>query len=122
MPCKERILSNEYADGVVDFPLENLLSESEDASYIPLDDVYSVVYQNRIYATELSESIYQYRYIPHLYGLMQVAGSLNSTGYDPTFLIESGIRQLQGAPLNLTGRGTIIAIVDTGERVIIMSS
>ncbi len=143
MTCKERILSNDYADGVVDFPLESLIDETSDACYIELDDRYSVVYQNRAYATDLLESVYQYRYIPHLYGLMQIreekmveqkafrstrsewlqkvdlkacqnGGAGVRAPFDPTFLVESGIRQLQGPPLQLNGRGTIIAIIDTG--------
>lgn len=123
MTCKERILSNEYADGVVDFPLESLIDENSDACYIELDDRYSVVYQNRSITSELSESVYQYRYVPRLYGLMQKESEVHSCQnesigmagpFDPTFLVESGIRQLQGPPLQLDGQGTIIAIIDTG--------
>jgi len=123
MTCKERILSDDYADGVVDFPVENLINETSDACYIPLDDTFSVVYQNRMYVPDLSESAYGYRYSPQLYGLMEdgpAAGNTPSellaaqTPFDPTFLVESGIRQLQGQPLQLNGRGTIIAIIDTG--------
>lgn len=127
MTCKERILSNDYADGVVDFPVSNLITEERDACFIPLDDRYSVVYQNRSLVPDLSESIYQYRYVPHLYGQMQIEGGTgigpgNNSGavfgsqapFDPSFLVESGIRQLQGPPLNLTGRGVVIAMIDSG--------
>lgn len=114
MTCQERILSNEYADGVVDFPVEGLIDENSDACVIKLDDKYSVVYQNRSIATDLATSVYQYRYVPHLYGLMQIGGGGVQTPFDPTYLVESGIRQLQGAPLNLTGKNCIIALIDTG--------
>ena len=114
MDCKERILSDEYADGVVDFPVDGLLEAGSDACYIALDDKYSVVYQNRNYASDLSESIYQYRYIPHIYGLMQMQESRIVQGFDPGYLVESGIRQIQAPPLELRGKGTIIAIIDTG--------
>ena len=127
MTCKERILSNDYADGVVDFPVAELITEESDACFISLDDRYSVVYQNRSLVPDLSESIYQYRYVPHLYGQMQIGGgsgigpgenggtfSGSQAPFDPTFLVESGIRQLQGPPLNLTGRGVVIAIIDSG--------
>lgn len=133
MTCRERILSNDYADGVVDFPVETLLDESSDACFIPLDDRYSVVYQNRAYTDNPAESPYQYRYTPQLYGLMEegasglkgnhkgengteARGELHAAQqvFDPTFLVESGIRQLQGAPLQLNGWGTVIAIIDTG--------
>ena len=43
-------------------------------------------------------------------------------GFDPGSLIASGITQVQREPLNLTGRGVIVCVIDTGERVIIMSS
>lgn len=114
MTCKERILSNEYADGVVDFPIERLTGKEDDACYISLDDRYLVVYQNRNYASDLSESIYQYRYIPHLYGLMQTEGGSRQAPFDPEYLVKSGIRQVQNPPLSLTGRGTILAVIDTG--------
>lgn len=34
----------------------------------------------------------------------------------------SCVTQVQEAPYNLTGEGTIVAVIDSGERVIIMSS
>lgn len=114
MTCKERILSDGYADGVVDFPVERFLNPESDACFIPLDDRYSVVYQNREFVPDLSESVYQYPYVPHLYGLMQQEPTTGPGAFDPTFLEESGIRQLQRPPLNLTGRGCIVAIIDTG--------
>lgn len=114
MDCKERILSNEYADGVVDFPVERLISTGSDACYIPLDDKYSVVYQNRNIASDLLESIYQYRYIPHLYGLMQMGEAGSGNVFDPSYLAASGVRQVQNPPLSLKGQGTIVAIIDTG--------
>lgn len=116
MDCKERILSNEYADGVVDFPIERLVSEGDDVCYIPLDDRYYVAYQNRLITPDLLGSTYQYQYVPKLYGLMQMGTgvAVPNNQFDPSSLISSGIRQLQGQPLNLTGRGVVIAIIDTG--------
>ncbi|MBQ7776215.1 MAG: hypothetical protein IJ379_09865 [Lachnospiraceae bacterium] len=121
MDCKEKILSDEYADGVVDFPVEGLIREGDDVCYIKLDDRYYVVYQNRALTPDFLEGAFQYQYIPKLYGLMQT-GVLPNSIFDPSSLVNSGIRQLQGQPLNLRGQGVIIAIIDTGERVIIMSS
>lgn len=124
MDCKEKILSNEYADGVVDFPVERIVGEGDDVCYIRLDDRYYTAYQNRLLSPDLLGSTYQYQYVPKVYGLMQTEGGLPGQGgiFDPTSLVDSGIRQLQGPPLNLRGNGTIVAIIDTGERVIIMSS
>lgn len=115
MDCKEKILSNDYVDGVVDFPIERVISGNEDVCYIPLDDRYYTAYQNRLLAPELLGSTYQYQYTPKVYGLMQITGVPGEGGiFDPSALVDSGIRQLQGPPLNLRGNGTIVAIVDTG--------
>ena len=129
MTCKERILSDAYSDGVVDFPVEEFIDPDKNACYIPLDDRYSVVYQARELTPDLPGSVYQYAYVPHLYGLMELSDyseennlsalqdviitQINGT-YDTSFLVESGIRQLQRPPLNLTGRGCVVAIIDTG--------
>ncbi|MBR4083831.1 MAG: S8 family peptidase [Lachnospiraceae bacterium] len=116
MDCKERILSNEYADGVIDFPIERIVREGDDVCYIPLDERYSVAYINRQLAPGFEESSFQYGYTPKLYGLMQMEEGIGYGGavFDPSSLIASGIRQLQGPPLNLRGNGVIVGIIDTG--------
>lgn len=116
MDCKERILSNEYADGVVDFPVERIMREGDDACYIKLDDRFYTVYQNRALTMDLPGSPLQYQYTPKVYGLMQTqeVGRGERTIFNPGALTDSGIRQLQGAPLNLRGNGTVIGIIDTG--------
>ena len=116
MDCKEKIISNDYADGVLDFPVERVVGENEDICYIKLNDRYSVAYQNRILSADLQGGILQYPYIPKIYGLMQEgeADSVADNRFDPSALINSGIRQLQGPPLYLTGRGVIMAFIDTG--------
>ncbi len=114
MDCKEKILSNEYADGVVDFPVERVLRPGDDVCYIPLDSRYYSVYQNRQQVPDLLGRPYQYQYTPKLYGLMQTADSQQNTIFNPTSLVASGIRQLQGQPLNLRGQGVVVAMIDTG--------
>ena len=116
MDCKERILSNEYADGVIDFPIGQIIREGDDVCYIPLDERYSVAYLNRRLASDLGTNGFQYGYIPKLYGLMQTEGEelADGTIFDPSALVAAGIKQLQGAPLNLRGNGVIVAIIDTG--------
>ena len=59
----------------------------------------------------MSVSNFTYPIIPSLYGLMQIAES-----FDPTPLIHSGITQIQGSALALTGRGVVIGFLDTGIR------
>ena len=116
MDCKERILSNDYADGVVDFPIERVIGEGDDACYIKLDDRFYTAYQNRTLTMDFPGSTFRYQYTPKVYGLMEtpIPGMGRSAIFDPSALVESGIRQLQGQPLNLTGAGTIVGIIDTG--------
>ena len=114
MDCKEKILSNQYADGVVDFPVERVVSETDDICYIPISDRYYAVYQNRTEVSALLGSTYQYQYIPKVYGLMQMEEGIGNRIFDPSVLVDSGIRQLQGPPLDLRGTGVIVAIIDTG--------
>ena len=103
MDCKRRILSNDYADGVVDFPIDRIVREGDDICYIPLDERYSVAYINRQIAPDLQENGFQYRYVPKLYGLMQNEGNRPGDNglFDPSSLVSSGIRGVQGPPLNL---------------------
>ncbi|MCM1103279.1 MAG: S8 family peptidase [Clostridium sp.] len=58
--------------------------------------------------------------IPFVYGLMQDTLNVGAGGaavpFDPNALIESGILEVQGEPLSLTGRGVLIGFVDTGIR------
>lgn len=59
--------------------------------------------------------------IPFVYGLMQeppAPGLTDGAGFlfDPNALIESGILEVQGEPLALTGRGVLVGFVDTGIR------
>lgn len=124
MDCKEMILSNDYVDIVVDFPVDILLTGGEDICYIPLGEDYAVVYENLLTARNRWAGPYQYRYTPKLYGLMDLEGD-NKTGdmkaaqlsqepFDATALISSGILSVQREPLSLTGQGCIFCCIDTG--------
>lgn len=106
MDCKERILSEQYADTMADYPLEEFAEPGADACYIPLGGDFYVAYTNRDSLGSFGRSPYQYRYIPKLYGLMQT--------FDPGALIAAGSYRLQGNPLNLTGRGVVLCFIDTG--------
>lgn len=115
MDCKERILSDNYLENVVDFPVNIILETGSDSCYIPLGENYSVVYQNRLSADPRWGGPYEYRYRPKLYGLMELtATQLYCEPFDPTALISSGILAAQREPLNLTGRGCIFCCIDTG--------
>lgn len=112
MDCKDKILSNDYYDVITDFPVA-VLDESEyDLCYINIEDLYNIVYINQSVIRNANDYIFDYRRVPKLYGLMQEENGNSS--FDPNSLIVSGITQVQRAPLNLSGRGVVICIIDTG--------
>lgn len=109
MDCRDKILSNEYFDIITDFPLRYY--EGLDLCRIRLENNYEIVYLNRSDVPDGDEYYYGYRNIPKLYGLMQEGAGGR---FDPNSLIVSGITQVQRAPLELTGRGVVVCIIDTG--------
>lgn len=111
MDC-DRILSNAYADLIVDFAFNEEIfppADMEKACYQQVDDTYTIVYALRNNNQTVSIGRYAYQINPNLYGLMQ-----SQNIFDPTSLIESGIIQVQRPPLSLTGKGVILAFIDTG--------
>ncbi len=114
MDCRERILSEDYYDIITDFPLREELAE-DDLCYIPVENLYNLIYFNKKRVESENEYFYTHRILPKLYGLMQEGGSgLPGAGFDPNNLIVSGITQIQREPLNLTGRGCVLVVIDTG--------
>lgn len=117
MTCKERILSNDYADVVTDFllPLETWTSAMELECAAILEGGFIIRYIERSTIPQLSVAQYAYHLIPKCYGLMIDGGTGRTLEpFDPVSLIHSGIRQTQLPPLELTGRGVILAFADTG--------
>ena len=116
MTCKERILSDAYADAIIDYDVSEALIEvpGPDNCIYDLDDRYRIAHVERQGQEELSIGVYSYAAIPNLYGLMQTFRAEN--------LIDMGNLRIQEPPLSLQGNGVIIGFIDTGERVIIMSS
>lgn len=129
MDCKEKILSEDYIDFVIDFPLEELFggfSGEWDFCYRKIDDEYGIISINRNQLPDTSLLTLDYHYFPDLIGLQQdeeeqvqlAAASVERITegdvFDPSPLIASGITQVQDAPLYLTGRGVILAFADTG--------
>lgn len=120
MTCKERILSNDYADIILDFILPERF-----AYEIPADSCYHnvlgdlrIVYLKREEISPISVSNASYYFVPRCYGLTQT--ELNGIGgtqaYNSIALSEAGILSVQGQPLNLTGRNVTIGFIDTGIR------
>lgn len=116
MDCKEKALSNESYDFITDFPFDRL-NLREMLCYTNIEELYNVVYYGGS-PSEPGRNYYYYQNIPKLYGLLQEGVQMQQTPpgatFDPTNLISSGITQVQRPPLSLTGRGTIICIIDTG--------
>lgn len=114
MTCKEKILSNEYADLITDYVVAEDLSATQpvDFCFHGIDDSYGVANVNRSRLPPLSIGYYGYSAIPALYGLMQTEGEL----FNPENLIETGSIRVQNPPLSLQGAGVIVGFIDTGIR------
>lgn len=114
MTCKDRILSNDYADIITDYELMGQILEMSgaDACYRELDAGYSVSYVKRDEIPPLSIGYYGYSAIPKLYGLMRAEGRI----FDPSCLAAMGNLKVQEPPLALQGSGVIIGFIDTGIR------
>ena len=83
--------------------------------YIPINERFLSVYYSRAVLPPLEVSSYFYRYIPRLYGLMDLfMPEALDRNFDPQPLIRSGISFVQKEPLNLTGRNVILGFADTG--------
>lgn len=114
MTCKDRILSDDYADIITDYELmgEILEMAGVDACYRELDAGYNVSYVKRDEIPPLSIGNYGYSAIPKLYGLMRAEGRI----FDPSCLAAMGNLRVQEPPLALQGSGVIIGFIDTGIR------
>lgn len=108
MTCKEKIVSQEFAEILVDYDIEKE-SLSEAYCYQPLYKELGVLYANLAYVEPLNMSPYRYTYIPKCYGLMQSIE--NDLSYE-----EIGAIRAATNPLNLTGKGVLIGLVDSGIR------
>lgn len=130
MTCRERILSEEYIALVTDFRLPpEILEMTEggvDYCYHPLNGEYGIFYLDQRMLPRLSLSDYMYRYIPQIFGLLQQeeqngreeqgreGAETRGETFDSQPLAEAGILEVQDAPLQLTGRGVVLAFIDTG--------
>ena len=120
MECRDKIVSEDYVSLILDFRLkevdfaqeEDFPEEGEQFCYREVEDPIGVLYVHRQALPLFSLSRVMYRYIPQLYGL----GGIRSGGgdFDPGPLEEAGILAQQQPPLELTGRGVILAVIDTG--------
>ena len=114
MTCKDKILSNEYADLITDYVVAEEMSATQpvDFCFHGIDENYGVANVNRSMIPPMSIGYYGYSAIPVLYGLMQIDGEI----FDPENLIEVGSIRVQNPPLSLQGAGVIVGFIDTGIR------
>lgn len=116
--CRNRILSDDYVDILVDFDLTPELLQlgginSSDYCIQKLDEGFRILHVAASLVPPLDDGRHLYQYIPKCYGLLQDgAGQVP----DLTALSEAGILSVMGPPLELTGRNVLIGIVDTGIR------
>ncbi|MGL5259755.1 MAG: S8 family peptidase [Lachnospiraceae bacterium] len=116
--CKEKIIGEEYYDWIIDYELTNGDFEIQEKTIefcsINIDEKIRLAYGKPEKNIPLNELSYDYRYIPSIYGLSALELNRNNLNFDPSPLISSNIVAVQNAPLNLTGKGVIYAILDTG--------
>lgn len=115
MTCKEAIYSQNTYDYITDYPVANEATSNLFYCYETIENMYNILYLERSFLPNMETDFFEYQGVPKLYGLMQVSGEEYLSGsFDPTSLIESGIIQVQGPPLNLTGQGVVMCFIDTG--------
>ena len=120
MPCRDSIISENIYDYITDFPVAETQEPDSVVCKEKVDEHFEIIYVDNGRLPGLESSFYEYQGIPKLYGLMQIGGDApiippsNVPPFDPASLIASGIVQVQGPPLNLTGFGTVICLIDTG--------
>ncbi len=114
MTCREKIMSNDYADIFTNYiSLEEISGTTPvDYCFHRIDGDFGIVNVRRSDIPTVSIGHYGYTSIPNLYGIMQAQGEL----FNPENLVSTGSIMLQGPPLSLTGRGVILGFIDTGIR------
>ena len=114
MTCKEKILSNDYADLITDYVVADELSGTSptDFCFHGIDDGYGVANVNRAMLPPLSIGYFGYSAIPAVYGLMQIGDDI----YNPENLAQTGSIRIQNPPLSLQGAGVVLGFIDTGIR------
>ncbi len=117
MTCKERILSNDYADIILDFVIPERFHYQPPADYCyhkVLGDM-GIMYIERSAIPTITVSDSSYYFVPRCYGLTQLEGSERQE-FHSIALAESGILATQEPPLQLTGKNVTIGFIDTGIR------
>ena len=110
MTCKEKILSEEYGEIIVDFTNPfTTEEENEQYCFTRINSRFGIAYLLQSALQDMMGNLYVYHTLPKVFGLM-------AEDFDPISLINSGVLQTQRPPLSLTGRGVVVAFIDTGIR------
>lgn len=118
MTCRERILSNEFADLIVNFVLPEEYEYERPVDYCKhrMNEDLQIYYIRRSDLPDLRFSKASYSFIPKCYGLVQVEQENRSVDLNTLSLADVGILSVQRPPLNLTGKNVTIGFIDTGIR------
>ena len=138
MDCREKIVSEDYLNLLVDYiaDFDLLKQNGVDYCFVPIEENFGILYVSRTNLPPLSASEYRYAFIPKCYGLaareetsglfstikqsentvygeyrLQQEGQRIAGAYE-----DSGILRVQQPPLSLTGNGILIGLIDTGIR------
>lgn len=114
MTCREAV----FSENALDFLVRNYRGEDyvrqiyQQDCYLPLGNSQAVIYKEASVINSEAIQRFGFSAIPNVYGLMSEEA-----------LEESGVLRIRRQPyLDLYGQGVLIGFVDTGERVIILSS
>lgn len=109
------ILSNDYVDLITDYliPSEYGFDLSMPYCFHQVEGELGILYAQRN-SMENNGMNFSYTFLPKCYGLAQQQAGNGQTNEIP--FLETGITTLKNPPLNLTGKGVIIGIIDTGIR------
>lgn len=122
LTCRERILSNDYSDWIIDFTLDegSLRQIGDDYCYHAVNSNLVIAYINKTAAINSNAEFRRsfYSFLPKCYGLMESPPSFLGQGMslNTLSLSASGILEIQRPPLSLTGKNVVIGFIDTGIR------
>lgn len=117
MTCRERILSNDYMDILLDYVLspEYGYEPQADYGYHALGNDRGILFIERSDRVQSMIAERTYSFMPKCYGLMECRAA-QGAGLNTLSLAETGILRVQNAPLNLKGSDVTIGFIDTGIR------
>ena len=116
MDCTDMVLSEEFMEVIIDFPSQLLnIPQIQQGEYCvsPVSDNLQIVYMRNTSAGEVPLDRFGYRIVPKIYGLARREQGVGTPASAPG-LEAAGILPVQRPPLSLSGRGVVIAFIDTG--------